>query len=116
MQCGRGISSEVLYLFKAKIFRDFFGNRVPNNEEGLPERRAEGLGSGVIVGTEGHILTNHHVIDGAERIRVELRDGRILDLRGSNDVDRSNRGVVVESEHGRFEIGWRDFVELRLQP
>jgi Do/DeqQ family serine protease len=58
------------------FFRDFFGNRVPNNEEGLPERRAEGLGSGVIVGTEGHILTNHHVIDGAERIRVELRDGR----------------------------------------
>lgn len=35
-----------------------------------------GLGSGVIISTEGHILTNHHVIAGADRIEIDLYDGR----------------------------------------
>ena len=61
------------------LFREFFGNRIPPpDDEGVPERRAQGLGSGVIIGRDGHILTNHHVVDGAQRITVELKDGRNL--------------------------------------
>lgn len=41
------------------------------------EKTQSGLGSGVIVSAEGHILTNHHVISGMEEIRVQLTDGRI---------------------------------------
>ncbi|MDO5726502.1 MAG: trypsin-like peptidase domain-containing protein [Bowdeniella nasicola] len=43
-------------------------------------------GSGVILDTNGHILTNHHVIRGAESIEVQLADGRIYpaDIRGSD--------------------------------
>lgn len=41
-------------------------------------RRVEGsLGSGVIVDRDGHLITNHHVIQGADEIRVQLADGRI---------------------------------------
>jgi serine protease DegS len=41
-------------------------------------KRVEGsLGSGVIVDGEGHLVTNHHVIQGADEIRVQLADGRI---------------------------------------
>jgi serine protease DegS len=40
------------------------------------ERILEGLGSGVIVDDRGHIVTNHHVIAGSDRISVELADGR----------------------------------------
>ena len=41
-------------------------------------QRVEGsLGSGVILDTEGHLVTNHHVIKGADQIRVQLADGRI---------------------------------------
>lgn len=40
------------------------------------ERVQSGLGSGVIVSREGHILTNHHVIQGMDKIVVQLTDGR----------------------------------------
>ena len=57
------------------LFREFFGDRLPRGEA-PEERRQQGLGSGVIVRTDGYVLTNHHVIDGADRITVELTDRR----------------------------------------
>ncbi len=44
--------------------------------EGEPEENAGGLGSGVIVSPEGHILTNNHVVEDADDIEVVLTDGR----------------------------------------
>lgn len=53
-------------------FRFFFGLRgAPPNIE--PQR---GLGSGVIVSPEGYLITNHHVVEGADEIEVLLADGR----------------------------------------
>ena len=53
------------------LFRYFFGDQ---NDPG-PQRR-EGLGSGVIVGEEGYILTNHHVIESVDQIEIALADAR----------------------------------------
>jgi serine protease DegQ len=53
-------------------FRFFFGQR--GAPQGLEPQR--GLGSGVIVSAEGYLITNHHVVDGADEIEVVLADGR----------------------------------------
>ncbi|MGH9174788.1 MAG: trypsin-like peptidase domain-containing protein [Vicinamibacterales bacterium] len=47
-----------------------------NRRRGEPPRR--GAGTGFLIDEEGHILTNHHVIEGADRITVKLSDGRSL--------------------------------------
>jgi serine protease Do len=60
------------------MFREFFGERFRQQQPRGEERVERGLGSGVIVSADGYILTNHHVIDGAQDIRVELNDGRAL--------------------------------------
>ena len=54
------------------MFRFFFGDRGRQ----LQEERQVGLGSGVIVSTSGYLLTNNHVIEGADDIEVALSDGR----------------------------------------
>ena len=54
-------------------FRDFFGPQGRTDPRG---RRESGLGSGVVIRTDGYLLTNHHVIDGAQKIHVDLADGR----------------------------------------
>jgi serine protease Do len=55
-------------------FREFFGDRTPQQQQ--PPQRVQGVGSGVIVNADGYILTNHHVVDGALEIKVELTDNR----------------------------------------
>lgn len=56
-------------------FRFFFGPDFPSEQ--VRERPFRGLGSGVIIDADkGYVITNHHVIDGANKIRVQLHDGR----------------------------------------
>ena len=52
--------------------REFFGDRLPQQPQ--TPRQVQGVGSGVIIASDGYILTNHHVVDGALEIKVETTD------------------------------------------
>ena len=94
------------------MFRQFFGDRMPQQ---LPEQRRSGLGSGVIISTDGYILTNHHVVDGAEQIKVDLNDNRTLDAKvvGSDPpsdlavlkVDATNLPVLALGDSDKVRVG-----------
>jgi serine protease DegQ len=73
-------------LFDDSILRRYF----PELAERAPARRATSLGSGVIVSPEGYVLTNHHVVDGADDIELVLADGR--------ELHAHVRGVDPESD------------------
>ena len=54
------------------LLRELFGD-LPNSH------RENGQGSGVVININGLVLTNNHVVDGADRVQVTLADGRQLD-------------------------------------
>ena len=56
------------------IFEFFFGNRGRGQQQQMQPR--VGFGSGVIISKDGYIVTNNHVIDGADEITVKLNDNR----------------------------------------
>ncbi|HVT31233.1 MAG TPA: DegQ family serine endoprotease [Rhodanobacteraceae bacterium] len=64
-----------------EIFRRFFGPNGPN----IPHPRGGGqrvsMGSGFIISPDGYVLTNNHVVDGADQVTVRLNDRRELDAK-----------------------------------
>ena len=94
------------------MFRQFFGDRMPQQP---PEQHRSALGSGVIISTDGYILTNHHVIDGAEQIKVDLNDNRTLDAKVVGfdppsdlavlKVDATNLPVLALGDSDKVRVG-----------
>jgi Do/DeqQ family serine protease len=66
---------EMSQLMQDPVFRYFFGD--PRNQGQIPQDIQSGIGSGVIVDKNGYILTNNHVIQDANDIKVKLSDSRI---------------------------------------
>ncbi|NJL00375.1 MAG: trypsin-like serine protease [Spirulinaceae cyanobacterium SM2_1_0] len=83
---SRTVSTQLPPMFNDPFFRDFFGDQLP--QQFPSERRVEGQGSGFIIDRGGAILTNAHVVSGADEVNVTLQDGRQFEARvqGSDPV------------------------------
>ena len=78
------------------MFRQFFGEE-GNSGRGFPKRSEQSLGSGVIVSEDGYILTNNHVVDGADAdgIKIFLADGKTkLDAKVIGKDPRTDLAVL----------------------
>jgi serine protease Do len=60
-------------------FEDFFREFRDRNGQGDRPRRSSALGSGFVISEDGFVVTNNHVIEGADEIRVEFFDGKELE-------------------------------------
>jgi len=78
------------------LMRQFFGD-VPDQER---ERKEEGLGSGVIISPDGYILTNNHVVEGADELKVGLPDDREYIAKVIGSDPKTDVAVIkIEADH-----------------
>jgi Do/DeqQ family serine protease len=92
------------------FFEEFFGQRMPNRTE-----KQSSLGSGVIVRRDGIVVTNNHVIEGADDIKLALADGREYPCKIVLKDDRLDLAVLKIEADGPFDIipiGDSDAVEV----
>ncbi len=84
IDAARKVVNSLPDAFQNPLFRRFFGNEMP-----IPRERIErGTGSGFILSADGRLLTNAHVVAGADTVEVTLKDGRTFEGRvlGSDPV------------------------------
>lgn len=100
--------------FEDPFFRQFFGQQLDNLIR--PKKQLQtSLGSGVIMSKNGYLLTNHHVIKGADTIQVSLRDGRVTPAKvvGSDPetdlailkIDLDNLPAIVLGDSEKLRVG-----------
>lgn len=95
MQFGSGMDGQDP--FKGTPFEGQFKNMIPHSPEGgeyMQTPRREGMGTGVIIDKSGIVLTNNHVVDGADKVTVHLADGRTFTATDIKTDPQSDLAVI----------------------
>ncbi len=103
------------YQREPDIFDFFFGDGNRGQQRQYQSRPQVGFGSGVIISTDGYIVTNNHVIEGADEINVRLNDnrdyiGRIIGTDPSTDlalvkIEEKNLPTLVVGNSDNLKVG-----------
>jgi S1-C subfamily serine protease len=88
--------------------------RPPNDQEDATARGQSSLGSGVIVAAQGHILTNNHVVDGADEIAVMLPGGKVAEARIVGTDPESDLAVLRVEAKGLQPITFADPASVQV--
>ncbi|WP_366553903.1 DegQ family serine endoprotease [Aquibaculum sediminis] len=97
------------------LFREFFERRGGEGLPSLPQRRQASLGSGFIIDPDGYIVTNHHVVDGADEITVRLADNRPLAAEVIGSDDKTDLALLkVETDEPLPYARWGDSDDARV--
>lgn len=94
----------------ADLFGQFFGQQMPQQP-----RKQQGMGTGFIISADGFILTNNHVVNGADEIMVKLSDGREIkaELKGLDDkLDVALLKISDKATLPFAELGNSDALEV----
>ncbi|MCH2047678.1 MAG: trypsin-like peptidase domain-containing protein [Trichodesmium sp. ALOHA_ZT_67] len=75
IDAAKKLTTEAPEALKNPLLKRFFGENLPVPEE----RTKRGTGSGVIISSDGRLITNAHVVHGANTVKVTLKDGRVFD-------------------------------------
>lgn len=105
---SRTVKTQRHPFFDDPLFRRFFG------EPGPQKRKVTNLGSGVIATPDGYILTNNHVIEGAEDIIVKLADGKEYKGRPVGMDSRTDIAIIKINETNLPTVPWGDSDKLRV--
>ncbi|WP_372616821.1 Do family serine endopeptidase [Falsiroseomonas sp.] len=96
-----------------EFFRRFGGGQ--GGPRGGQPRRAMGQGSGFIIGAEGFVVTNNHVVGEASRVTVELADGRELQARVIGGDPLTDIALLKVDAGGNLPtVSWGDSEALRV--
>jgi serine protease Do len=98
INASRTVTSQAPGITNDPFFRQFFGDDIPSSNQRQQVQR--GLGSGFIISSEGQIITNTHVIDGADEVSVTLKDGRTYKGRVMGTDELTDIAVVkIEAQN-----------------
>ncbi len=98
-----------------KFFHDFMNRNHPDSGPDAAPRRMQSLGSGFIVDPSGIIVTNNHVIDGADKITVTLQDNTSLTATLLGKDDKADLAVLkVNAGKPLAAVGWGDSDHARV--
>ncbi len=101
--------------FNDPFFRRFFGEEFERRFRQQPrERRQEGMGSGVIVSQDGHIITNNHVVEKDDEIEVLLSDQRKFKAKLMGTDPKTDLAVIKIDASDLSVLPWGDSNQLQV--
>lgn len=96
------------------LFEEFFGMPRQQRQQPRQQQPAQATGSGVIISEDGYIVTNNHVVDGANKIEVKLTDKRVVEAKIIGRDPNTDLALIKINEKGLPFVRFGDSDEVRI--